>query len=124
MARVPKTARGKISLVCGIYCCSSSFFISFAQPASVYCEEYVYICIHTHVHTHARIYDCVETVYELLLLPKNTASERFLHKSVAMRSIDWMPLLPKNTASERFLHKSVAIRSVDWIFITGASSLR
>ena len=34
--------------------------------------------------------DCVETVYELPLLPNNTASEMFLHKSGAVRSVDWM----------------------------------
>jgi hypothetical protein len=38
MARVPKLARGKISLARGIHCCPN-FFLSFAQPASVYCEE-------------------------------------------------------------------------------------
>ena len=40
---------------------------------------------HTHTHTHIYIYiyiyiyisNCVETVYELLLLPNNSASERF-----------------------------------------------
>ena len=30
-----------------------------------------------------------------------------------------LPLLPNNTASETFLHKSGAVRSVDWMFITG-----
>jgi hypothetical protein len=34
--------------------------------------------------------DCVETVYELPLLPNNTASETFLHKSGAVRSVDWI----------------------------------
>ena len=34
--------------------------------------------------------DCVETVYELPLLPNNTASEMFLHKSGAVRSVDWI----------------------------------
>jgi hypothetical protein len=29
-------------------------------------------------------------------------------------------LLPNNTASETFLHKLEAVRSVDWIFIIGA----
>jgi hypothetical protein len=41
--------------------------ISFAWSASLYCEEYVYI------HTS----DCVEIVYELPLLPNNSAVEHF-----------------------------------------------
>ena len=59
----------------------------------------VCVCLRAHTLTHTRISDCVEIVCEI-------------------------PLLPKNTASEIFLHKSVAMRSVDWIFITGAPSLR
>jgi hypothetical protein len=55
-------------------------FIFFARPASLYCEE--------HVYTH--ISDCVRTVYELVLLPNNTASETFLNKSGAVRSVDWI----------------------------------
>ena len=34
-----------------------------------------------------------------------------------------LPLLPNNTASETFLHKSGAVRKVDWIFITGGPDL-
>ena len=57
------------------------FFISFAQPSSLYCEVfYIYIYIS----------DCVEIVCDLPLLPKNTACETFLHKSVAVRSVDWL----------------------------------
>jgi hypothetical protein len=33
---------------------------------------------------------CAETVYELPLLPNNTASETFLHKPGAMRNVDWI----------------------------------
>ena len=32
--------------------------------------------------------DCVQTVFELPLLPNNTASETFLHKSGAVRRVD------------------------------------
>jgi hypothetical protein len=56
------------------------FFISFARPASLYCAKHVYI----------HISDCVETVYELRLLPNNIASEIFLNKSGALRSVDWI----------------------------------
>jgi hypothetical protein len=59
-----------------------SCFISFVQPASLCCDEYVYIRTH--------IYDCVETVYELLLLANNTAGETFLCNSRTVRSVDWM----------------------------------
>jgi len=33
--------------------------------------------------------DCVQTVCELPLLPNHTSSEAFLHKSEAVRSVDW-----------------------------------
>ena len=80
-ARVPKTARG-------IHCCSKLFYF-FPRPTSQYCEKCVYI----------HISECVENVYEL-------------------------PLQPNNTASAIFLHKSGAVRSVNWIFITGAPAWR
>jgi len=34
--------------------------------------------------------DCLQTGYALLLLPNNTASEPFLHKSGTVRSVDWV----------------------------------
>ena len=37
------------------------------------------MCMHTHTHTHTS--NSVQTVYKLPLLPNNTASETFLHKS-------------------------------------------
>jgi hypothetical protein len=82
VAREPKMARGKISLARGVHCCPSSFFIYFAQPASLYCEERVRgrVCVY--------ISDCVENVYELSLLPNNIASEPFLHKSGAVGSVE------------------------------------
>ena len=79
MAPVPKTALRKVSLADGIHY-SPSFFISFAQPTSLDCEEYVDIYIYIYIH----ISDCVQTVYELLLLPNNTASETLLHTSGAV----------------------------------------
>ena len=38
-------------------------------------------------YTH--ISDCVHTVYELPLLPDNTVSETFLHKTGEVRRVDW-----------------------------------
>jgi len=55
-------ARRRNSLARGILCCPK-FFISFARPVSLYCEEYVCIGLHTP--------DRVGTVYELPLLPNN-----------------------------------------------------
>ena len=43
------------------------FIISFARPASLSCEKYVYI----------HMSDCIEIVCEMPLLPHNTASEKF-----------------------------------------------
>jgi hypothetical protein len=56
IARAPSMTRGKISLARGVHCCPI-FFISFARPAPLYCEEYV--CIYTYIH----IPDTVQTVY-------------------------------------------------------------
>ena len=61
-----------------------SFYISFARPESLYCKEYVYICSH--------IWLC--------------------------RYCVWITVDTNNIESETFLHKSEAVRSVDWIFIT------
>ena len=54
-------------------------FISFAQPASPYSEQNVYIYIH--------ISNCVETVCELPLLPNNTAVKHF-YTNRAVRIVD------------------------------------
>jgi hypothetical protein len=70
MNRVPKMARGKISLASGIQCCS--IFFLFLCPTTV---PLWITCAYIHIS------DCVETVYELPLLPNNTASEIFLHES-------------------------------------------
>jgi len=40
------------------------------------------------IYTH--ISDCVEILHELPLLPNNTASKTFLHKTGAVRSVDWI----------------------------------
>jgi len=56
------------------------FFISFAQLASLYCGQYVYVYIS----------DCVDVVYELPLLPNNTESETFLSKLRGVQSVDWL----------------------------------
>jgi hypothetical protein len=58
-----RTARGKISLAHGSHCCPG-FLISFARPTSPCYAEHVYI--YTYV-----------TVYELPLLPNNTAVKHF-----------------------------------------------
>jgi hypothetical protein len=44
------------------------------------------VCVYIHIH----ISDCVETAYELLLLPRRTASETFWHQLVTVRSVDWI----------------------------------
>jgi hypothetical protein len=59
---------------------SQSSFIYFCRPVSVIWKIYVY----------KHISDSVQTVYGLPLLPNNNASEIFLHKSGALRSVDWI----------------------------------
>jgi len=71
------------------------FYFYFARPVCLHCEEYViyiyiYIYIYIHTHTHTHISDCVQTVYELPLLPNNTANETVLHTSAAVRSVNWI----------------------------------
>jgi hypothetical protein len=67
-------ALGKISLARGIHCTPNFYFIYFALPASVYCED---------TYT-----DVIQTVYNLLLLPNYSASETYLHKCGKVRSVD------------------------------------
>ena len=62
---VHKMARGEISLA--TFTAAPILFISFIRPASLYCEESVYV----------HIPDCVQTVYELALLSNNTAVKHF-----------------------------------------------
>jgi hypothetical protein len=79
MARVPRTARGKSSLARGIHRCPNPLFLLPDQ-----CLCIVKNCVHMHIP------DCVQTVYDLTLLPYNTTSEIFLHKSEAVWSADWI----------------------------------
>jgi hypothetical protein len=58
------------------------FFISL-RDRPLCCEEYAYTW---YIH----ISDCVQIVYGLPLLQNNTASEIFLHKSGAVRSVAWI----------------------------------
>jgi len=78
MACVPKMAHRKISLACGIHCCPYFFIFIFYVIASLYCEGYVYI----------HIPDCIEIVFELMLLPNNTMGETLLHKLGVGQSVD------------------------------------
>jgi len=61
-------AHRKVSLACGIPCCVC--LLLFLLPNQCLCV--VTMFMYTHI--------CVEIVYELLLLPSNTAHETFLHK--------------------------------------------
>jgi len=56
------------------------FLFIFLHQASVD----VKICVYIHISA------CVQTVYDVPLVPKSTASETFLHKPVAVRSVDWL----------------------------------
>jgi hypothetical protein len=54
----------------------------------LFCPARVSILRRTCVYIH--ISDCVEIVFEILLLPNNTASETFLHQSGAVQSVGWI----------------------------------
>ena len=45
------------------------------------------LCIVRSKRLHIHISDCIEVIYELQLLPNNTVSDTFLHKSGAVRSV-------------------------------------
>ena len=68
LTRVSEMARWKISLARGIPCCPN-FFFNFFCPTNVSMLWRIYVYIH--------ISDCVQTVYELPLLPNNTAVKHF-----------------------------------------------
>jgi hypothetical protein len=63
-------ARGKLSLARGIHCCPC--FLSFFLP-----DQRLHI-VQKMCLLYIHISECVETVYELLLLPNNNAGEIFL----------------------------------------------
>jgi len=70
--------------------------ISMLWRIGIYIYIYIYIYthththIHTHTHTHIHISDCLGIVYDLPLLPKDTGSETFLHRSGAVQSVDYI----------------------------------
>ena len=76
----------KISLARGIHCCPKCFFLLPNQHPYIVKN----MCSYTRI-----LSDCIETVYELPLLPNNTASETFLHKSGAVRSVEPMFIIGK-----------------------------
>ena len=50
----------------------------------------VCVCVYIYIYTHTHIPDCVTTIFDLPLVPNNTASETFVHKSGAVRNADWI----------------------------------
>ena len=97
MARVPKMARD-------IHCCANLFH--FARPASKILRR---ICVYIYTHT------CAEFVYQLPLLPDNTVSEIFLHRSVGARSVD--RIFTIGTPSWRWLGDYVTLGRTFWCLL-------
>jgi len=67
LVHVHKMARRDIFLTHDIHCCPNSFYLFYPTSVSTSWGKCVYI------HTS----DCVQTVYELRLLPNNTAMRYF-----------------------------------------------
>jgi len=68
----------------GIHRCPNFFFfLLFLLP-----DQRRYIV--KNMCMHIQIYDFVETVYELPLIPNKTASETLLYKLGAVGSVDWI----------------------------------
>jgi hypothetical protein len=78
--RAAETMAGWSEMARCILCCPNFYFYFFSTAS-------VSILWRTCVYTH--ISDCVQIVYELPLLSYKTASETLLHKSGAVRSVDW-----------------------------------
>jgi hypothetical protein len=77
------------------------YFISFARPACLYCEEYyIHMYIYIYIYIYVYISDTVQTVYELQLLPNNTASETFLHNSERCEVLTGYLSLGRRTGGE------------------------
>ena len=76
------------------------FVISFARPASPYCEVCVFVYTHTHTHTHT---------YTQYL----TAYRGYMNYRCYQTTLQW------NTFTQ-----IGAVRSVDWIFTFGAPAWR
>jgi len=81
----------KIFWACNIHSCPNFLFL-LPETVFLYCDvracvrACVFVCVCAYIHTS----DCIETVYELLLLPNNTASETFLHKPCSAKS--WLDI--------------------------------
>jgi hypothetical protein len=91
--------RRKISLSRVTHCCPNFLNIFCSTSVSILWRICICICIH--------ISDCVEIVYELLLLPNNSASETFAHKSGAVRSVEWVFII--GLPAWRWLDEYVAL---------------
>jgi hypothetical protein len=81
LARVPHLARGKISLARGIHCCPNSYYLFITTSVCVLCKICVCVCVCVclciYIYTHTHTSNCVQTVYELPLLPNNAAVKHF-----------------------------------------------
>ena len=67
------TARRQISSTCGIHCCPNLFNFFCPTGVSILWRTCVYIYIYIYIY----IFDYTDTVYELPLLPNNTAVKHF-----------------------------------------------
>jgi hypothetical protein len=77
MARVSKMACDNHRCPDFLFPLPNQHFCIVKKYIYIYICIYICICIYTYIHT----YICVEIVYLLPLLPNDTASETFLHKS-------------------------------------------
>jgi hypothetical protein len=76
----------KFSMAQGIYCCPMFLFL--LPDERLYIAKNIYI----YIYIYKQKSGCVEIVFELtfLLNRPNNSSETFLHKSGAVRIVDWM----------------------------------
>jgi len=70
-------ARARVCVYVCMYVCLCVYVFTYACMYACVCMYmYIYIYIYIYIHTHT-LSDCVDTVYELLLLPNNNAVKHF-----------------------------------------------
>jgi len=70
----------EISLARSIHCCQSVLYLHCQTSVSILCRT----CVYTHIS------DCLQTVYELPLLPNNTAVWNIFTQIGAVWSVHWI----------------------------------
>ena len=90
----------------------------------IYGHIYTDTYIQTHVYRHMYTDTYIRThIYRHIYTDTYVQTHIYRHISDCLQTVHVLPLLPNDTAGEKFLPKSGAVRCVDWIFITWGGGL-